>query len=185
MKRAKKKQILVLECRCGNKRVLDVFIPNFQCEVCRFKGRRLDRIDFSFTSESKIRLPTKSRGFLPYQDGKGSFRPWLRFGEVKENVLKVDYESYLKTALWAEKKRQTLAERGSSCEACGLKERIHIHHATYSRLGNEDISDLRVLCENCHFELHKAHDQSKLARKRWKSLEKFTNRFIRKRNRKC
>lgn len=32
--------------------------------------------------------------------------------------------------------------------------RLQVHHLTYIRLGNEDLSDLQVLCLGCHRRRH-------------------------------
>ena len=34
--------------------------------------------------------------------------------------------------------------------------KLHVHHLTYARVGNEEPGDLRVLCLQCH---QKAHDR--------------------------
>lgn len=34
--------------------------------------------------------------------------------------------------------------------------KLHVHHLTYARVGNEEPGDLRVLCFQCH---QKAHDR--------------------------
>jgi phage protein U len=62
---------------------------------------------------------------------------------------------YLKSPHWRftrwAKKAQTFLLKGSvRCEKCGSKKRLHIHHITYKRLGQERLSDLQVICHDCH-----------------------------------
>jgi hypothetical protein len=40
--------------------------------------------------------------------------------------------------------------RGERCERCGYAHELQLHHKTYERLGRELISDLEVLCHQCH-----------------------------------
>lgn len=37
---------------------------------------------------------------------------------------------------------------------CGETERIHLHHKTYERIGEELLTDLVPLCPNCHTLVH-------------------------------
>jgi len=67
-----------------------------------------------------------------------------------------EYESYLRSKKWASKKIEVFGLKGRKCQRCSSEERIHVHHASYERLGNEDIlNDLFVLCDNCHNEYHR------------------------------
>jgi Zn finger protein HypA/HybF involved in hydrogenase expression len=40
------------------------------------------------------------------------------------------------------------------CYVCGRKDRLHLHHKTYERIGHEELTDLQELCENCHTWAH-------------------------------
>lgn len=51
---------------------------------------------------------------------------------------------------WRIKRNQVIALKGRKCERCSSKKKIHIHHGTYERLYNEEMSDLFVLCGKCH-----------------------------------
>jgi len=60
------------------------------------------------------------------------------------------YPLYLKSNEWGERRAFMLERAEYSCEKCGSDSRLEIHHETYKRLGNERISDLTVLCHECH-----------------------------------
>jgi len=63
-----------------------------------------------------------------------------------------NYKKYLKTDHWKEVK---LKFRGRSCEKCGSKYKINIHHLTYRNLGRDkEYNDCVPLCEYCHQEVH-------------------------------
>jgi hypothetical protein len=70
--------------------------------------------------------------------------------------------------------REPLLKRDKVCRAC-YEDRsweLVIHHKTYARVGNELLSDVVLLCANCHNNLHllcKGNDPD---------LASFTERFI-------
>jgi 5-methylcytosine-specific restriction endonuclease McrA len=62
---------------------------------------------------------------------------------------------YLTSVHWRftrwRKKTLMLFTKGSvRCEKCGSERYLHIHHITYKRLGRERMSDLQVICRQCH-----------------------------------
>lgn len=61
-----------------------------------------------------------------------------------------EYSEHLKSAEWAQRRVRRLARSGHQCEACGCRERLHVHHLTYARIYNEDIDDLMTLCQLHH-----------------------------------
>jgi 5-methylcytosine-specific restriction endonuclease McrA len=80
---------------------------------------------------------------------------------VEEIARRCKYEGYLQSRRWADKRRQKLVEQNYTCERCGycrLTNPIDIpldaHHKTYDHLGDEPLSDLEVLCRNCHTKQH-------------------------------
>lgn len=72
----------------------------------------------------------------------------------------MDYEKYLKSSHWKEKRKQKLRggfKRTKRCYCCNqiqIGTIIHIHHVTYVRIGKEKNNDLQVLCEICHNRVH-------------------------------
>lgn len=76
--------------------------------------------------------------------------------------MAIDYIEYLKTGTWElkrlEKLRTGLWSRGHClCQrCCRLVHQcgIEVHHLTYERLGNEELSDLQIVCAGCHKDIH-------------------------------
>lgn len=65
------------------------------------------------------------------------------------------YQSYLRSDHWRETRERALNRAGRECEGCGESgQRLHVHHVSYERIGDERPSDLRVLCTSCHREEH-------------------------------
>lgn len=52
-------------------------------------------------------------------------------------------------------KIRLVKERGSACERCGYSklEILHVHHRNRDRQNN-DLSNLELICPNCHYEEH-------------------------------
>jgi 5-methylcytosine-specific restriction endonuclease McrA len=52
-------------------------------------------------------------------------------------------------------KTRLIAQRGVKCERCGYSklEILHVHHKDRDR-NNNDLSNLELICPNCHYEEH-------------------------------
>ena len=67
----------------------------------------------------------------------------------------MNYSEYIKSELWNTKRLEAFMRHGTSCELCGNDENIHVHHATYENLFNENAeTDLVILCYDCHDNVH-------------------------------
>lgn len=51
---------------------------------------------------------------------------------------------------WEPLRQRVFATQGRRCAVCGVTYRLEIHHLHYRTLGNESISDFRVLCHKHH-----------------------------------
>lgn len=70
----------------------------------------------------------------------------------------VEYKQYIGSESWRARRRQYFAKFGRDCKGCGEQlSRIHVHHKTYERFGNEDLNDLVSVCEACHAMIHQRH----------------------------
>ena len=85
-----------------------------------------------------------------------SIKPTLDKSKQLSQRPFVDYEEYIKSPKWKEKRLLKAKEQNYTCEKCNkvLYVGFNIHHLTYERLGNEDLSDLQFLCEDCHKRIH-------------------------------
>ncbi|MBU3106715.1 HNH endonuclease [Clostridium gasigenes] len=52
------------------------------------------------------------------------------------------------------KRTRALCNAGFSCQECGNRRSLQVHHLSYKNLGQEPDYDLKVLCRNCHRETH-------------------------------
>ncbi len=69
-----------------------------------------------------------------------------RLAELKT----MPYEEYLLTPEWQKKRWSALRWAGGRCEQCQSRYKLHVHHRTYERRGQEKMGDLMVLCADCH-----------------------------------
>lgn len=68
-----------------------------------------------------------------------------------------EYNKYISSYSWRLIRKKVLEDRNHTCEKCGLMPEaklLHVHHKTYERLFNEELSDLELLCKNCHYKTH-------------------------------
>lgn len=83
---------------------------------------------------------------------------WVGFpiilAERVEELAGMPYPDYLLTPEWGERKRIMRAHAGQRCQVCNGRDKLHVHHRTYDRRGNEQPGDLTVLCESCHDLFH-------------------------------
>lgn len=70
----------------------------------------------------------------------------------------MDYEDYLHTQEWRQKKMNRLAFDNWQCAICHEQitgGQYETHHVFYTHLGHEDVEhDLITLCHNCHTKFH-------------------------------
>ncbi len=98
----------------------------------------------------------------PHHEHPGrEFYPLIR---PRRGSSRIDYDDYLATEEWLERREAAKARCGQRCQLCGAERvELNVHHNTYKRLGAELETDLTVLCRNCH---ESFHDQRELAESR-------------------
>lgn len=77
---------------------------------------------------------------------------YLRLGRRSDWFRR--YGEYLQSPAWRERRRAALLRSGSRCQICGATRALQVHHVTYVRVGEEFPDDLRVVCVECHVEIH-------------------------------
>jgi len=86
--------------------------------------------------------------------------------EKNASVSKQNYYAYINSQDWKDKSERAKKRAGYRCQLCNSPQgevKLNTHHRTYERLGNEQYSDLIVLCQDCH---NKFHNQLKRSVKR-------------------
>ena len=72
----------------------------------------------------------------------------------RKRLPKTDYYNYINSAEWRKVAKAARKRAGYRCQLCNHNGKLHVHHRTYERLGNELPEDLTVLCETCHENFH-------------------------------
>lgn len=81
---------------------------------------------------------------------------YIDVDELKRYINKIGYKTYLQTPWWkitAKYKKSKIKK----CQLCGSTKNLNVHHSNYSILGNEfnNLDELTVLCQSCHYKFHK------------------------------
>ena len=64
---------------------------------------------------------------------------------------KPNYSEYMLSDKWQKKRLARMKMDNNTCQMCGAKKRLSVHHLTYERFGREDVEhDLITLCLKCH-----------------------------------
>lgn len=71
-----------------------------------------------------------------------------------QELKSMPYTEYLKTDEWKRARDKALRKARYKCELCFAGFPLNTHHKTYVRRGEEESSDLIVLCEACHAKFH-------------------------------
>lgn len=79
--------------------------------------------------------------------------PHDRLAVVRQMVFRINYEEYLQSDGWRQKRDAVMARSCGKCERCGSPA-VHVHHKSYQHLGGEPLTDLEAICRPCHFQEH-------------------------------
>lgn len=87
---------------------------------------------------------------------------------------KQKYDNYIKSFKWRQKRLEFISQHPTGRCFCGEYKDLHVHHATYDRLGNERLDDLRLVCHSCHDMIHYYHKNAGIPH----TLEEATDAYI-------
>lgn len=78
-----------------------------------------------------------------------------------EPCFYTDYNEYINSMLWQEKRTERLKIDNFRCAKCGSVYNLQVHHLRYPKLlGTEKAeSDLITLCKSCHEGIHQQQDR--------------------------
>ena len=73
----------------------------------------------------------------------------------KAQLRRMTLAEYLKTPEWRALRNRALIQAGNRCQVCSKHNlQLDVHHNSYQRYGDEQLSDLVVLCRDCHQHFH-------------------------------
>ena len=67
------------------------------------------------------------------------------------------YSDYMRSEFWQVRRAAVIERDGGRCRSCATPDAKHVHHITYKRFGAEPLSDLVLLCSQCHEYEHATH----------------------------
>lgn len=72
----------------------------------------------------------------------------------------IDYNGYMQSDAWKEKRHERMIIDNHTCQCCGSHgtqtNELQVHHFNYKNIGEENVErDLVTLCKNCHTDLHR------------------------------
>lgn len=65
-----------------------------------------------------------------------------------------DYREYLESPHWHLVRAAAIVKADYRCQLCNSPDNLQVHHRTYERRGEEKLSDVTVLCRDCHRKFH-------------------------------
>lgn len=124
----------------------------------RKKNRQRRKTPTGWEAERLARLREHRR--KQQQKIPGPFPVLKRDGTEKKSARSsqhLKYEAYIQSKRWEQRKTAYYRLHAKECWRCGVTVKIHLHHHTYIRLGQEWDDDLVPLCESCHDRVHAIH----------------------------
>lgn len=94
---------------------------------------------------------------------------------MKNKKLSKNYLDYIKSKTWQIKRTERLKIDNFTCQICGNKRNLNVHHLTYKNFKNENIySDLITLCGKCHQKIEEEKIKlPQINKKHTKTQERF------------
>lgn len=77
------------------------------------------------------------------------------FDTKLQKKIKLEYRRYGNSHCWKETRTNKLESVNHECEVCGATENLQIHHLSYYNVGMEELEELEVLCQPCHYNEHR------------------------------
>lgn len=81
-----------------------------------------------------------------------TLQQWKQSDRFKN--LKETYDNYLLSEDWKNKKDILINIFWNKCECCDGTYKLQWHHGCYSKIWNEPLHHIFILCDNCHEEYH-------------------------------
>jgi len=108
-------------------------------------------------------LPKKSKPIkavpLFYVGGDTAFSSSIfalneHMAEAKFPLL-YTYHHYLRSPYWRTRRQLYVEHYKGHCQQCHrqFSNKLQLHHTTYENLRQEDIGDLQLLCQGCHYKV--------------------------------
>lgn len=115
---------------------------------------------YSYLDINKSWIPSVKIKKRFYEIYSNSFNTNLE--EIKNHICEMSYTDFLQTPYWKAIADYTKLKSEFKCQLCNSTKKLVTHHRTYEHHGLEhlNLSDLIVLCDNCHKKFHNIGGQN-------------------------
>ena len=100
------------------------------------------------------------RSFESQQERKAEFEKYKsdtaarqQEQEEKKRQWQAEYNAYLRSPEWNEKRAAVIKRANAICEACGQKRATYVRHISWQHVFHEPLFELVAVCSDCHEEL--------------------------------
>ena len=148
--------MIKVNCICCNKLINKIKEDNNICQECNKVIIAIKKKEKKTTLQATKRLQSYYRKLKRKRLGTDPKEKKEENKPDTKETQKEKYDRYLLSDRWKVKKNEFNQSRYSKkqCFVCGSKEKLHVHHKTYDRLYNEELTDLVCLCKDCHEKVH-------------------------------
>jgi 5-methylcytosine-specific restriction endonuclease McrA len=77
----------------------------------------------------------------------------------RDAAWREQYDEYLQSDSWYERRRLVMRRAGGMCEACGSARATQVHHRTYKHVFDELLWELAAVCDACHDRVHDRQEE--------------------------
>jgi 5-methylcytosine-specific restriction endonuclease McrA len=96
---------------------------------------------------------------LIFSDSVASEKEYIRRCRYASNSVshlnrRIAYNEYLNSPHWHLVRAAAIVKADCRCQLCNSPDNLQVHHRTYERRGKEKLSDVTVLCRDCHRKFH-------------------------------
>ncbi len=94
----------------------------------------------------------------------------------RDNGRRKEYEDYINSPEWQEKRKRSFFIAGDQCEWCGSRNAKAVHHLHYTHFRRETVDDLLVLCDSCHVAFDELRERRSAGIREWKRLDAWAKK---------
>jgi len=113
---------------------------------------------FTALSFLQTLLPKLTKPTIPEEEPLDTFDistlPTISTNDSNQFISAEEKAHYLKSRRWAILRGFKIRLCGNKCEVCQTTGQLHLHHLTYTTLTQESLSDVVLLCPECHQRQH-------------------------------
>ena len=88
------------------------------------------------------------------------------------------YDAYINGPVWKVKRQEAIERDGKRCRLCYSSKKLHVHHRYYPQVyGEEPLTDLITLCQECH---DLFHSNMQVSQQKYKEKKTASTRIVKR-----